>query len=286
MYDAYKEARWANRWDTERDCYIDPKGNPSVDPNEVDFDALVAAIPTEEVWYRGLREIRDYREKVEEEIYKVIYASLEKKKKTVEEIVVESEKLVKEVKKEKLVDDAVKKAGDEMAKEAVAEKQPEEEDQKLMAENATVPNVEVKTQSKSSEMLDKFDRKTDQCKKCIETCIACTEKDNSLRSRDIEFTKIEKIFKKKYNEMVENEKLLKQENEKLTQKCDDLVKENKILKEKCSEVCKGCVPKDKTIKELQKEYDGMKLSYHTVKEAYEILKSKVISLDLPENKRF
>ncbi|KAM0013470.1 putative transcription factor interactor and regulator CCHC(Zn) family [Helianthus debilis subsp. tardiflorus] len=120
MYDAYKEARWANRWDTERDCYIDPKGNLAVYPDEVDFDALVAATPTEGVWRRGLREIKDCREKVEEEIYKVIYASLEKKKKkTVDEIVVESEKLGKEVKKEKLVDDAVKKAGDEMAKEAV-----------------------------------------------------------------------------------------------------------------------------------------------------------------------
>ncbi|MFS7979444.1 hypothetical protein Hanom_Chr10g00927361 [Helianthus anomalus] len=37
--------------------------------------------------------------------------------------------------------------------------------------------------------------------------------------------------------------------------------------------------KDKTIQELQKEYDGMKLSYHTVKEAYETLRNKVKSLD-------
>ncbi|MFS8001759.1 hypothetical protein Hanom_Chr13g01194161 [Helianthus anomalus] len=30
IYDAYKEARRANKWDTERHCYVDPKGNPAV----------------------------------------------------------------------------------------------------------------------------------------------------------------------------------------------------------------------------------------------------------------
>ncbi|KAJ0797324.1 putative transcription factor interactor and regulator CCHC(Zn) family [Helianthus annuus] len=225
VYDAYKEARWANRWDTERDCYVDPKGSPVVDPEEVYFDALVAAIPTEDVWCRGIREIRGYRKKVEEEINKVIYASLEKKKKkTVEEIVIENQKMVKEVKK--TADEKLKKQADEV----VAEKQQKVEED-LKAEEVTVPNAEVNTQSKSSDLLDKFGHKTDeQCKKCMETCKACTEKDNSLRSRDFESTKIEKIFKEKCNEMLENEKFLKQENEKLTQKCDSLEKENKILK--------------------------------------------------------
>ncbi|MFS7947810.1 hypothetical protein Hanom_Chr06g00552581 [Helianthus anomalus] len=60
---------------------------------------LFAAIPTVSVWWKGLEEIPRYKEKVEEGIKKVIYATLEKKKKTIEEIVDESEKLVKEVKK-------------------------------------------------------------------------------------------------------------------------------------------------------------------------------------------
>ncbi|KAJ0786276.1 putative transcription factor interactor and regulator CCHC(Zn) family [Helianthus annuus] len=55
VYDAYKEARWARRWDMEKDCYVEPKGNPTVDPDEVDFEALVAAIPTENAWCRGIR---------------------------------------------------------------------------------------------------------------------------------------------------------------------------------------------------------------------------------------
>ncbi|XP_022042023.1 interaptin-like [Helianthus annuus] len=255
-----------SREEIESQSYLD------MDPDEVNFEALVAIIPTVDVWCRGLREIRNYREKVKEEIYKVMNASLEKKKKkTVEEIVVESENLVKEVMKEK--------AGEEKSEEVVEEKQEKvEEDQK--AEKTTVSSAEVNIQSESSKMLDKSVLKTDeQYKKCMEMCKACTEKDNSLRFRNIEFIKIEKIFKDKCNDMIENEKFLKQENEKLKQKCDDFEKENNILKEQYSEVCNECVPKDKTIQDLQKEYDVMKLSYHTVKEAYEVLKSKVTSLD-------
>ncbi|MFS7946218.1 hypothetical protein Hanom_Chr06g00533411 [Helianthus anomalus] len=65
-YKKYRKARWANRWDADRECYVDPKGNPTVEPDEVDFEVLVAAIPTVGVWCKGLEEIPRYREKVEE----------------------------------------------------------------------------------------------------------------------------------------------------------------------------------------------------------------------------
>ncbi|MFS8035008.1 hypothetical protein Hanom_Chr17g01587941 [Helianthus anomalus] len=213
MYNTYKEARWASRWDSEYECYIDPKG-----------------LKRSEVIEKRLKM---------KSIKLCILAWKKKKKKTVEEIVIESQKLVKDVKKEKRGDDVVagkehEKIDDETEKEVVAEKQQEKEDQKQKVENATVPIVEVGIQSKSSEMLEKVDYKIDeQCKKCMETCKACTEKDNNLRSRDIEFTKIEKIFKEKCDEMFENKKFLKQENKTLTQKCDDLERENEILKGKC-----------------------------------------------------
>ncbi|MFS7978646.1 hypothetical protein Hanom_Chr10g00917911 [Helianthus anomalus] len=73
---------------------------------------------------RQLTLIPHYRETVDEEINKVIYVSLEKKKKTVEEIVVESQKLMNEVKKEKVAYECLEKPGEK----AVAEKQPEEEE--------------------------------------------------------------------------------------------------------------------------------------------------------------
>ncbi|MFS7985437.1 hypothetical protein Hanom_Chr11g00998361 [Helianthus anomalus] len=202
VYDAYKEATRANRWSQEKECYVDPQGNPTIDTNEVDFEALVAAIPTVGVWCKGLEEIPKYREQVKEGIKKVIYASLEKKK-TVEEIVDESNKLV----------DEVKKIDEKLVEEAAAEKQQvNEEDQK--AKEAAVPNIEV-TQAESSEMLNKIDYKiSEQCKKCTKKCSAYTEKDNNMRSRDIEFTKIEKIFKEKCHEMLENERFLKEKRKR------------------------------------------------------------------------
>ncbi|KAJ0618477.1 putative transcription factor interactor and regulator CCHC(Zn) family [Helianthus annuus] len=232
VYDAYKEATRAGRWSKEKECYVDPQGNPTVDPKTVDLDALVAAIPT-----------------------------------TVEEIVTESEKMVNEVKKV-----------EGKAEEGVEEKlQVAEEDQIQKAEETIVPIIEVIMQTDTSDKID--DEAEQQCKKCMETCSACIERDEKLNNRDIEFTKKEKNFKEKCHEMIESEKFLKQENENLKQKCDDLETENKKLKEKCSAVCHECVPKEIKIQELQKEYDVTKLSYDTVKEAYETLKSKVKSLD-------
>ncbi|MFS8023504.1 hypothetical protein Hanom_Chr16g01452221 [Helianthus anomalus] len=49
------EAKDAKRWDNERKCYLDPKGNPTVDPDVVDFEALVAAIPTTGVFYSRIK---------------------------------------------------------------------------------------------------------------------------------------------------------------------------------------------------------------------------------------
>ncbi|MFS7919881.1 hypothetical protein Hanom_Chr03g00217831 [Helianthus anomalus] len=60
-------------------------------------------------------------------------------------------------------------------------------------------------------------QKEKQCRKCIEICSACTEKDENLRSRNIEFTKIENVFKEKCKYMFEKEEILKQTIQELTQ---------------------------------------------------------------------
>ncbi|MFS7954289.1 hypothetical protein Hanom_Chr07g00628541 [Helianthus anomalus] len=63
----------------------------------------------------------------------------------------------------------------------------------------------------NNEIDDESDHKNEvQCRKCMETCNACTEKDENLRSRNIEFTKIENVFKEKCKEMFEAEKFFKQ----------------------------------------------------------------------------
>ncbi|MFS7946068.1 hypothetical protein Hanom_Chr06g00531681 [Helianthus anomalus] len=58
-----------------------------------------------------------------------------------------------------------------------------------------------------------------------------------------------------------------------------LIKKNEILKHKCSSICNECFKKDNIIRELQKEYDGMKYSHHRVKEEYDNLKSEVKRLE-------
>ncbi|MFS7919973.1 hypothetical protein Hanom_Chr03g00218891 [Helianthus anomalus] len=50
----------------------------------------------------------------------------------------------------------------------------------------------------------------------METCRVCAEKDENLKSIDIDFSKIEIVFKAKYKEMFENEEVLKHKVEKLT----------------------------------------------------------------------
>ncbi|KAM0008103.1 putative transcription factor interactor and regulator CCHC(Zn) family [Helianthus debilis subsp. tardiflorus] len=94
VYYIFKEAKQAKRWDDERKCYLDPQGNPAVDLKSVDFDALLATIPTATKYYSKKKEDKNYEEQVEKRIKKVINASLEMLtetlKKDVEEIIDES----------------------------------------------------------------------------------------------------------------------------------------------------------------------------------------------------
>ncbi|MFS8002397.1 hypothetical protein Hanom_Chr13g01201611 [Helianthus anomalus] len=85
VYEIFIEAKRAKRRDDERKCFIDTQGNPTVDPDMVDFKALVAAIPTGGVYPAKIRENPNYKKEAEEGIRKVFFASVEKKK-HVEEI--------------------------------------------------------------------------------------------------------------------------------------------------------------------------------------------------------
>ncbi|MFS7917254.1 hypothetical protein Hanom_Chr03g00186901 [Helianthus anomalus] len=71
------------------------------------------------------------------------------------------------------------------------------------------------------------DKNVVQCRKCMETSSDCTDKDEKLKSRDIEFTKIEKVLKDKCKEMFENENILKQKEEELTQKKSNVLEKEK-----------------------------------------------------------
>ncbi|XP_022040499.1 uncharacterized protein LOC110943049 [Helianthus annuus] len=50
LYAPFQEAQRAERWSEELECYLDPYGNPVVDPAKVDFDAVTNAFPSEGVY--------------------------------------------------------------------------------------------------------------------------------------------------------------------------------------------------------------------------------------------
>ncbi|XP_022041186.1 myosin-7-like [Helianthus annuus] len=272
LYAPFKEAQKAKRWDAERECYLDPQGNPVVDPRKVDFDAVANIFPDRDTFHTRRLSKKDYEANLFKRLKEVFEASLPKvmelRKKKEEEI----EKLVEEVKK---------------TARDVDEKN--DEDQKLTTEESNVPDeTEVKILTESSELLNNdqnVDKTEDKCRNCIEMCKACTEKDEKLKSKDIELNKIETIFKIKCKEVIENEEVLKQKIEELTLKCQDFEKENEILRQKCSAKCEDCVQKDNNFQDLQKEYDKMKWSSHRVQEAYDTLKKQVKCMDerLSEN---
>ncbi|MFS7947777.1 hypothetical protein Hanom_Chr06g00552211 [Helianthus anomalus] len=151
-------------------------------------------------------------------------------KKNVDELVDELKKVADEEKEKEKDDDLKKKGENEVKVESLVEvndsagvgeeQQKREADQTQTAKKAKMPITEVNTTT-DSEIINKT---VQQCKKCMEMCSACTEKDEKFRTRDLEFTKIKEVFKNKCKEMLENEKVLKDNDEKITQKLHDFRK--------------------------------------------------------------
>ncbi|KAF5782104.1 putative transcription factor interactor and regulator CCHC(Zn) family [Helianthus annuus] len=224
MQKAYDEAGRIGRWDKKRECYTDYKGNPIVDSSKVVYEDLLAVIPLSGEYYLKKDADKDYLSKLDKEIREVMTASLRKRdeerlQKNVEKMVDESKKTVEvgsgegeqkddeslkkieekvgEISQEKTCEKLKKPAGDAVAKK----QQMIEEDQKHVAKEAEVPKTEVVTQTESSKLLNIIDNKTDeQCKKCMETCNACTENDkkkNIYKTKDMERSKIERVFNDK-----------------------------------------------------------------------------------------
>ncbi|KAJ0669546.1 putative transcription factor interactor and regulator CCHC(Zn) family [Helianthus annuus] len=63
VYEVFMEEKRADKWDDERKCFVDPQGNPAVDPDLVDFKAPVAPIPIAGVFIQGSKMIRTMRKK-------------------------------------------------------------------------------------------------------------------------------------------------------------------------------------------------------------------------------
>ncbi|KAJ0734988.1 putative transcription factor interactor and regulator CCHC(Zn) family [Helianthus annuus] len=90
IYNSYKEAKKAKRWDPDRECYLDPKGNICVDPATIDFEALVKSIPTVEEQIKIDAANRAERERLKQERHETYLRSKEPKK--LDEGIIEVEK--------------------------------------------------------------------------------------------------------------------------------------------------------------------------------------------------
>ncbi|KAJ0499661.1 putative transcription factor interactor and regulator CCHC(Zn) family [Helianthus annuus] len=70
IYNTYKEAKRAKRWDADRECYLDPQGNIAVDPDSISVDALIQQFAEEEEarqkeWWGGGKEKVEEKEEKE-----------------------------------------------------------------------------------------------------------------------------------------------------------------------------------------------------------------------------
>ncbi|KAJ0800683.1 hypothetical protein HanPI659440_Chr03g0106271 [Helianthus annuus] len=221
----YGEAISNKRWDKKRECYVNRDGEPVVHPSEIVFDEVLAVIPLSSEYYSNVEKDKTYKKRLDKIIRDAMTSSLRKrdearmkknvdelvndfkkvaeevkeKEEKIEEIVVVNEEVVKEavIEKHQVVEEEMKKKEEEVVKneslevagdvggEADVEKQKKNDDQTETAVNTEVPINEVNS---DSEILNET---VEQCKKCMETCSACTEKDEKFRTRNLDFNKIQ-----------------------------------------------------------------------------------------------
>ena len=98
LYEPFQEAQRAKRWNEELECYLDPQGNPVVDPSKVDFDAVTNVFPSERVFNTKRLSDSSYLPELMNKLREVFETSLPKvvemKKRKEEEL----KKMIEEVK--------------------------------------------------------------------------------------------------------------------------------------------------------------------------------------------
>ncbi|KAJ0857218.1 hypothetical protein HanRHA438_Chr13g0587461 [Helianthus annuus] len=256
MQEEYENVVSNKRRDKKRECYVNRDGEPVVPKRDKIHDDVLLVIPRFGEYYSNAAKDKTYAKRLEKIIRHAMTSSLRKR---------DEERMKKNV--ENLVDN-LKKVVEEIKVEAV-KWEDKDANQTDAAENTKVPIIEVNS---NSEILKEI---IEQCKKCMEPCSACTEKDEKFKTRNLEFNKIEEVFKNKCKEMLENEKVLKDNDEKLSEKCKKLEKENEVLKENVLKMTEECSQKENVCQEMKKEYDSITLAYHITKKSYEDVKGQM-----------
>ncbi|MFS7907080.1 putative transcription factor interactor and regulator CCHC(Zn) family [Helianthus anomalus] len=176
LNEPFQEAKRAKRWNEELACYMDPQGNPVVDPSKVDFDVVTNLFPSEGTFNTKRLSDKSYLPELMNKLREVFETSLPKVVEMKKRKEKELKKMIEEVKT--------------VAKLAV------EEDQKAKKEDLVLKENEV---NKSSDLsnVEIVDKNENKCRNCIEVCKACTEKDDIIKIKDNEMNKLEDVLKMK-----------------------------------------------------------------------------------------
>ncbi|KAJ0939968.1 putative transcription factor interactor and regulator CCHC(Zn) family [Helianthus annuus] len=76
--ESFKETQRAKRWNDELECYMDPQGNPVVDPSKVDFEAVTNLFPSQATFNTRRLFDKEYLPDLLNKIKEICEASLPK----------------------------------------------------------------------------------------------------------------------------------------------------------------------------------------------------------------
>ncbi|MFS7921007.1 hypothetical protein Hanom_Chr03g00231561 [Helianthus anomalus] len=76
LNEPFREARRANRWNAELECYMDPQGNPVIDPDKVDFDAVTNLFPDQDTYNTRRLSEKGYEADLMNKIKEIFEASV------------------------------------------------------------------------------------------------------------------------------------------------------------------------------------------------------------------
>ncbi|MFS7912965.1 hypothetical protein Hanom_Chr02g00136111 [Helianthus anomalus] len=124
---------------------------------------------------------------------------------------------------------------------------------------STESSNQVRSMGKDGEDGKKFENKTEvQCRKCMEPSGACTEKAETLKSRNIEFTKFDDLLK----ERVKKIDLLKKDLVLKENQIRDLNKKMDILESNLKESKSASEKQDFEMQKLKEHNNMLSIDYN------------------------
>ncbi|MFS7913602.1 hypothetical protein Hanom_Chr02g00143651 [Helianthus anomalus] len=215
IYDAYKEAKKAKRWDPDRECHLDPKGNICIDPKSIDFKALVKSIPSEEEKIKIEAEKRAEKERLRHERYEEFLRSKDSKK--VDEGIIDFKK--------ELTAENLTKMADQVMRAKVLEV-----DSKSASESES--SEKLSSSGSDSELGKAENAKSESvCRNCMKEFKDLTNKINILNREVIGRDKLVKSSTDRINELTEKIKTDENDVECFRKENEKLMLENRKISE-------------------------------------------------------